>query len=188
MMKKKVAITGVLWWSSIFVEGISVAHNTQLVKYTKPGKHFSVNFISCDVHYKGNTVQFLAIDGPYIDETTAYQELFHDIDVVVYIVSELLPKDPHIHISDDASHQRAEVSRRKRFAERENVLWPEVPWIWVVTRTMRGTYSALNTDFVYENPLQEIIPSEHTILPCDMNVLSDIKQTSQAIMNILVNM
>jgi len=92
---------------------------------TKPGKHFSVNFISCDVHYKGNTVQFLAIDGPYIDETTAYQELFHDIDVVVYIVSELLPKDPHIHISDDAPHQRAEVSRRKRFAERENVLWPK---------------------------------------------------------------
>jgi hypothetical protein len=183
MVNKKVAVLGVLWWSSIFVEGASIAHNTHLVKYTKPAKHFSVNFASCDIHYAANTVHFLAIDGPYIDETTAYKELFHEVDLVVYIVSELLPKDPHISISDDAAHQRAEFSLRKRDAEREKALWPEVPWIWVVTRTMRGSYRALKTDFIYENPLHDSIPSDHTILPCGMNVISDIKDTSQAIIN-----
>jgi hypothetical protein len=183
MVNKKVAMLGVLWWSSIFVEGVSIAHNTQLVKYTKPAKHFSVNFISCDVHHKDNTVHFLAIDGPYIDETTAYRELFHNVDLVVYIVSEILPKDPRIRIAEDAAYQRAEFSRRKRDAEREKALWPEVPWIWITTKTMHGTFSALKTDFIYENPLHDSIPLEHTILPCGMNVISDIKDTSQAIIN-----
>lgn len=187
MQIKKIAVWGLPFWRSRFIEQIAIINNSEIIKYRAPDSRENSDFICCEILSETVTVRFTTIHGAFLYETTAYQELFKDIDYIIYIVSGVLPKDNSAFVAGGLEDQQIDFRRLMWYVHDNKVTWYHIPWIWLCLQTIPNIYKSKVIDVISYNPLEDIIPAEHPILSCDIDSKVEMQQVSQRLIEIVQN-
>lgn len=181
MKMKKIVVLGVSRWAELFIYRIAHACNVE----TQQDPQY--RFLACETDCDEQRLRFVTTFNGNLNpkKQENIEVLFHGTNLIVYLISEVLPKDSANKFEGDAKDQRDKFRLALQQAKAHNVLWSNIPWVWVSTRTMPVHYKAYQIETEYINPLHNVLTLQQHNITMDMDSKADFIRLAQYVSNIL---
>lgn len=164
MSSKKIAICGTNGsWKYELMKIISQIHRAEppIMK-----SFFDHGIFKAVVKMKNEDIELLSLQDAFINEENAYTSLLVRSNMVIYVVSEAMPKDKNSMKPGSEYDQKRVFNTHLLYSKKFGVSWDYIPWLWVFTDDIPGYLKYTPEDVEFGNPIKEYIPLHGNIVKC----------------------
>lgn len=163
-------------WNVRFLQALASLVSTDTITTYLYG---TTGFASITLAHQDTTSIIKTINGNFLWEQEAFTHLLSDVDMVLYGISSMTPKNEQERVIYGKHDQQHYFLQCHYFAQHIKKDWHHIPWIW--TTILDAPRYPTTTELAYSHPLDGFIPSQIHPIPCSIADASSIQSIWNAL-------